>query len=132
VFRRPRLRNCARLRERRLRSRRLPTAVNVCLVAVSKSVVTARCLALGEPQIFFTIVLRAYGESDAEPTDSPALFDVYLSNDGTFTTPVKQNLPGSALTKIHFDSAQRAQFVRFQLDAVAGHWWSIHELSISQ
>ncbi|HXK17076.1 MAG TPA: discoidin domain-containing protein, partial [Polyangiaceae bacterium] len=89
-------------------------------------------LDFGSPQIFFKIVLRAYDTSYIEPDDGPALFDMYESNDGTFTAPVKQNMPGSPLTTIHFDSAQRARYVQFKLDAVKGKWWSINELHVYQ
>jgi hypothetical protein len=89
-------------------------------------------LDLGSPQIFFTIVLRAYDTSFMEPNDGPALFDVYESNDGNFSAPVKQNLPGGATTTIHFDSAQRARYVQLKLDAVKDKWWSINELAMFQ
>jgi hypothetical protein len=46
--------------------------------------------------------------------------------------PVKQNLPGSGVTTIHFDSVQRAQYVQFKLDAVKDKWWSINELCVYQ
>ena len=89
-------------------------------------------LDLGAPQIFFKIVLRAYDTTYTQPDDGPALFDVYESNDGTFAAAAKQNLPGGAVTTIHFDSAQRARYVRFKLDAVKDKWWSINELHVYQ
>jgi hypothetical protein len=89
-------------------------------------------LDLGSPQIFFSVVLRAYDASFTEPDDGPALFDVYESNDGSFALPAKQNLPGSATTTIHFDSAQRARYIQFKLDAVKDKWWSINELYLYQ
>ena len=89
-------------------------------------------LDLGAPQIFFSIALRAYDTSYTEPDDGPALFDVYESNDSNFGEPVKQNLPGSPVTTIHFDSAQRARYIQFKLDAVKDKWWSINELHVYQ
>ncbi|HEX3850841.1 MAG TPA: hypothetical protein VHW01_07725 [Polyangiaceae bacterium] len=43
--------------------------------------------------VFFSLVLDAQND----PTDGPVLFDVYLSNDGNFSTPTEVGLQGSAL-----------------------------------
>lgn len=82
-----------------------------------------------QPQAFFQITLDAHSVYDG-----PALFDVYLSNDGQYGAAVKTRLIGSDVTTIHFDSAQYARYLHFVLDGkgVDGKWWSIYELNVSQ
>lgn len=79
-----------------------------------------------QPRLFFSLVLDAQND----PTDGPALFDVYLSNDGTFSAPTKVGLQGSALTKIDFGSAQLVRYIYLVLrGSKSGCWWSIDEVN---
>ena len=70
-----------------------------------------------QPQLFFSVVLDARNE----PPDAPVLFDVYLSNDGNFSTPTKVGQQGAGLTTVDFDSAQ--------LVSKGCCWWSIDEVN---
>lgn len=65
-----------------------------------------------------------------DPTDAPVLFDVYLSNDGNFSTPTKVGLQRAAVTTIDFGSAQLARYVYMVLRGSKGCcWWSIDEVN---
>jgi hypothetical protein len=82
-----------------------------------------------QPQIFFSVVLDAKNN----PTDGPLLFDVYLSNDGNFSTPTKMGLQGSPLTTIDFGSAQLARYIYIILRGTQNSsWWSIDEVNVFQ
>jgi hypothetical protein len=83
------------------------------------------------PQIFFGITL----DSQDQPGDAPILFDVYLSLDGTFTTPVVKSIAGDAVTglaQVPFGSAQIARYVKFVLtNNKPTNWWGFRELTVN-
>jgi F5/8 type C domain len=78
------------------------------------------------PQIFFAIEI----DVNEVPLDAPEAFDVYLSLDGQFTEPARTGVFGSTLTRIQFDNAQVARYVRFELTAEKSRWWSISEIGV--
>jgi hypothetical protein len=83
------------------------------------------------PQIFFGITL----DSQDQPSDAPILFDVYLSLDGTFTTPAVKSVAGNVttgLTQVPFASAQIARYVKLVLtNSKPTNWWGIRELTVN-
>ncbi len=80
-------------------------------------------------KIFFGLTLDVQNQ----PSDTPALFDVYLSLDGTFTTPTLKSVPGasSGLTEVTFNGAQLARYVKLVLTNGKVPWWGIRELSVN-
>ena len=82
-------------------------------------------------QIFWSVTL----DTTDHVSDTPQLFDVYLSTDGTFTTPALQSIPGgtTGTTQVAFGSAQVARYVKLVLsDSKANTWWSIRELTVNK
>jgi hypothetical protein len=83
------------------------------------------------PQIFFGLTL----DSVDFPGDSPILFDVYLSMDGTFTTATLRSIAGNAasgVTQVTFNGAQVARYVKLVLtNNKPTNWWSIRELTVN-
>jgi hypothetical protein len=82
------------------------------------------------PQIFFGITL----DTQDQPQDSPALFDVYLSMDGTFTTPIVTHVAGSALTVVAFPSKKAviARYIKLVLaQAKSTAWWGMREITVN-
>ena len=82
-----------------------------------------------KPQIFFSITL----DTQDAPTDAPILFDVYLSLDGTYTTPIVSGLAGTPLMTINFPSnkAVVARYIKLVLTNGKSNWWGIQELSVN-
>jgi len=81
-----------------------------------------------KPQIFFGFAL----DSLDTPGDAPALFDVYLSLDGSFTTPALTAQVGMPLTQVTFASAQIARYIKIVLsNDKSSNWWGIRELTVS-
>ena len=79
-----------------------------------------------QPQIFFALTL----DTQSAPADSPALLDVYLSMDGTFSTPTLKSISGSGLTTISFPNAQVARYIKLALSTNKSEWWSVYELTV--
>jgi hypothetical protein len=85
---------------------------------------------MNSPQIFFSVTL----DSQDQPANAPILFDVYLSLDGTFTTPAVKSIAGDAtkgLTHVAFSSAQVARYVKLVLTNSKPNWWGIRELTVN-
>ncbi len=86
-------------------------------------------LDLGEPEIFFSIVI----DSSQFASDEGASYNIYFSNDGTFGTAARSAVPGSSITTVKFDSAVVARYVKIELaTANASSWWSIGEVHVYQ
>jgi hypothetical protein len=85
-------------------------------------------LDMQKPQIFFGFAL----DSSDTPGDAPALFDVYLSLDGTFTTPVLTAQVGMPTSVVTFANAQIARYIKIVLtENKSTNWWGIRELTVS-
>ena len=83
-----------------------------------------------KPQIFFSIVLDCTTPSFAG--DYGKLYNIYFSNDGTFTTPARSGVVGKGLQTFSFDTAIVARFVKIELQMGDSNWWSIGELTVYQ
>jgi len=87
-------------------------------------------LDMQSPRVFFGFTL----DSVDSPGDGPALFDVYLSLDGTFPTPpgpVQKGLVGMDLTTVTFKDAQVARYIKIVLTQGKSNWWGIRELNVT-
>jgi hypothetical protein len=85
-------------------------------------------LDMQKPQIFFSFAL----DSADSPGDAPALFDVYLSLDGTFTTPALTAQSGMPTTIVTFPNAQIARYIKIVLtNDKSSNWWGIREFTVS-
>jgi hypothetical protein len=80
-----------------------------------------------QPQIFFGVDL----DTQDTPGDAPALFDVYFSMDGTFSTAAMKSIAGTALTQVTFTNAQVARYIKLVLTNNTSAWWSIRELTVT-
>jgi hypothetical protein len=82
------------------------------------------------PQIFFSLTL----DSQDQPSDTPILFDVYLSMDGTFSTATAKSIAGDAsgLTQVPLGGAQIARYVKIVLtNNKPASWWGIRDLTVN-
>jgi len=82
-------------------------------------------------QIFFGMTL----DIADTPGDGANQFDVYLSNDGTFTTPAltaQASDPTTGIATVTFPSAQIARYIKLVLTGnKASNWWAIQELNVT-
>ena len=81
------------------------------------------------PQIFFGLSI----DTQDQPTDFPNYYDVFLSMDGTFSSPaVIKAAMGSALIDVKFPGgAAVARYMRIVVAAnKPAYWWGIRELTV--
>lgn len=83
---------------------------------------------LGSPQVFFSIEIDCQSAKD----DVAEALDIWFSDDGTFTTRAKQNLPGMEQTVIEFAEPQVARYIRISLAQGNDHWWRMDEIRVKQ
>ena len=83
---------------------------------------------LGEPQIFFKVLLQVTEPPYAQ--DFPLSINVYVSNDGNFGDPAASGVMGNQWTWVDFVGAQVGRYVRFELAQPGPHPWSIGELNL--
>jgi hypothetical protein len=72
-------------------------------------------------------------EIDTEKAlDAATAVNIWTSNDGTFTTAVKQNVPGGTQIVIDFASAQVARYLKIELAQGGTDWWRVNEIRVMQ
>jgi hypothetical protein len=83
-------------------------------------------------QVFYSIELIIDSANDAE--DAPELVDVWLANDGTFTTKAVKNVQGEQKLRIIFSEPQVARHIKLSLSpgTTKKKWWRIDELRVRQ
>ncbi len=82
-------------------------------------------------QIFYSIAIDSLSGSGL---DAATAIDVWLSNDGTFTTKAIKNVAGSPQILIEFQEPQAARYLKVSLSPgiVSDRWWRIDELRVRQ
>jgi hypothetical protein len=85
-----------------------------------------------ERQVFFSIELIIQDAGNA--ADAPAAVDVWLSDDGTFTTKVLKNVPGEQQLRLDFETPQVARHIQISLSPGISktRWWRMDELRVRQ
>jgi hypothetical protein len=84
-------------------------------------------------QVFFSIELIIDNEVD-NGGDAPEAVDVWLSDDGTFTTKLIKNRQGAPKLRIDFDGPQVARHIKISLSPGVSKtkWWRMDELRVRQ
>lgn len=79
------------------------------------------------PQRFSTIIL----DTSKSPNDSPAKYELYVSNDDIdWGNPVASGIGGGMLTIINFPTQNARYFKIIQTGDTKTNYWSIHEVKV--
>jgi hypothetical protein len=83
---------------------------------------------MGDPQAFFSIEVDCLNS----PDDKAVALDVWLSNDGNFTTKALKNVPGATALVLDFPEVQVARYIKLSLAQGGDHWWRMDEIRVKQ
>lgn len=83
---------------------------------------------MGAPQAFFSIEIDCLNS----PDDKAVALDVWLSNDGNFTTKTLKNVPGATAQVLDFPEVQVARYIKLSLAQGGDHWWRMDEIRVKQ